>query len=74
MVDTNPRLSIRQGSIQAAIGTSRYHVAMQKLQLEPYHATLIVDLNEVDFDRHCQSNEICLEKFSYDPGLVGHIL
>ena len=27
MVDTNPRLSIRQGSIQVSIGTSRYHPA-----------------------------------------------
>ena len=31
---------------------SRYHAAMQKFQLKPYHPTLIVDLNEDDFDRH----------------------
>ena len=53
-VDTNPRLSIRQGSIQAAINTSRYHAAMQKLPLKPYHPTLIVDLNEDDFDRRSE--------------------
>ena len=43
---------------------------MQKLQLKPFHPTLIIDLNEDDFDRRSQSSEICLEKFSYDPALV----
>ena len=47
---------------------------MQKLQLKPYHPTLIIDLNEDNFDRHSQSSEICLEKFNYDPALVDHIL
>ena len=47
---------------------------MQKLQLEPYHGTLIIDLNEDNFDRHSQSSEICLEKFNYNPGLDDHIL
>ena len=47
---------------------------MQKLQLKPCHPTLIVHLNEDDFDRRSQSSEICLEKFNYDPGLVDHIL
>ena len=47
---------------------------MQKLQLKPYHPTLIVDLNEDDFDRWSQSSEICLEKFNYDPDLIDHIL
>ena len=40
---------------------------MHKLQLKPFHPTLIVDLNKDDFDRH---NEICLEKFNYDPAFV----
>ena len=35
---------------------------MQKLQLKPFHPTLIVDLDEDDFDRYSQSSEICLEK------------
>ena len=43
---------------------------MQKLQLKPFHPTLLVDLNEDDFDRRSQSSEICLEKFNYDPTLV----
>ena len=60
MVDTNPRLSIRQGFIQAAISAGQYHAVIQKLQLEPYHPTLIVDLNEDDFDTHSQSSEIRL--------------
>ena len=71
MVDTNPRLSIRQGSFRAQVDN---HVAMQKLQLKPYHPTMIVDLNEDDFDRRSQSSDICLEKFNYDPALVDHIL
>ena len=47
---------------------------MQKLQFKPYHATLIVDLNEDDCDRRSQSSEIYLEKFNYDLALVDHIL
>ena len=47
---------------------------MQKLQLKPHHPTLIVDLNEDDFDRRSQSSEICLEKFNFNPGLVDYIL
>ena len=50
--------------------TSRYHVAMQKLQLKPFHQTLIVDLNEDDFDRRSQSSEVCLERFNHDRALV----
>ena len=74
MVDTNPRLSIRRDSFQAAISRSRYHAAMQKLKLKSYHPTLTVHLNAVDFDRRNQSSKIYLEKFNYDPGLVDHIL
>ena len=47
---------------------------MQKLQLKPYHPTLIVDLNEDEFNRRNQSSEICLEKFNYDLALIDHIL
>ena len=47
---------------------------MQKLQLKSYYLTLIVDLNEDDFDRHSHSSEICLEEFNYDPALIDHIL
>ena len=74
MVDTNLWLSIRQGSIQDGISIGRYYAAMQKLQLKPYHPTLIVDLNEDDFGRGSHSSEICLEKFNYDPDLIDHIL
>ena len=73
MVDTNPRLSIRQGSIRAGISRSQYHTVMQKLQLKPYHPTLIVDLNEGDFNTLSQSSDICLENFNYDPALLDHI-
>ena len=47
---------------------------MQKLQLKPNHPTLIVDLNEDNFDTRSQSNEISLEKFNYEPDLIDHIL
>ena len=47
---------------------------MQKLQLKLFHPTLIVDLNEDDFDRHSQSSEIHLEKFNYDLALLDPIL
>ena len=73
-MDTSLWLSIRQDSIQAGISTSRYHAAMQKLLLKPYHPTLIVDLNEDDFEKRSQSNEMCLEKFNYDPGFGNRIL
>ena len=47
---------------------------MKKLQLKLYHPTLIVELNEDDFDRHNQSSEICLEKFNCDSDLIDRIL
>ena len=47
---------------------------MQKLQLKLYHPTLIVDLNEDDFDRYSQSSEIYLEKLNYDSDLIDHIV
>ena len=49
----------------------KHKSAIQKLQLNP---TRIVDLNEDDFDRRSQSNEICFEKFNYHPGSVDYIL
>ena len=73
---------LRHGGYQSTVidstrlysSRSRYHAAMQKLQLKPFHSTLIVDLNEDDFDRCSQSSEICLENFNYYPALVDHIL
>jgi hypothetical protein len=73
MVTTNPNLSVRQGSAQAGIRKSSYHAAMTTLHLKPYHPTLIVDLNEDDFDRRSQFCEIWLEKFKNDPHLIDHI-
>ena len=75
----NKEEDLRHGGYQSMVidstrlvsSTSRYHAAMQKLQLKPYHPTLIVNPNEDDFDRH---SEIYLEKFNYDPSLVDHIL
>ena len=67
-------VSIRQDSIHAGISRNRYHAAMQKWQLKLHHPTLIVNLNEDNFDRRSQSSEVCLEKCNYNPGLVDHIL
>ena len=61
-------------STRLVSSTSRYHAAMRKLQLKPYHPILIVDVNEDDFDSRSRSSEICLEKVTYDPSLVDHIL
>ena len=74
MVDSNRRLSIRQDSAQAGISKSRYHSAMQKLQLKFYHPTLIVDLNEDDFDRRSQFCEMCPKKFNSNSHLVDDVL
>ena len=61
-------------STKLYLSTSRGHAAMEKLQLKPYHPTLIVDLNEDDFDRRSQSSKICLKIFNSNPGLVDRIL
>ena len=74
MVDSNPRLSIQQDSAQAGISKSRYHSALQKLQLKFYHPTLIVDLKEDDFDRRSQFCEMCPKKFNKNSHLVDDIL
>ena len=47
---------------------------MQILQLKLYHPTLIVHLNEDDFDRCSQSSEIYLEKLNCDCDLIDHIV
>ena len=60
-------------STRLVSSTSRDHAAIQKLQLKSSHPTLIIDLNEDDFDRCSQSSEICLEKFNYGPSSVDHI-
>jgi hypothetical protein len=46
---------------------------MAKIHLKPYHPTLIVNLNEDDFDRRSQFCQLWLEKFQNDPHLVDHI-
>ncbi|CAF3965972.1 unnamed protein product [Rotaria sordida] len=54
MVTTNPQVSIRLGAGQAGIGKTSYHVAMKQLHFKPYPPTLIVELNEDDFDRRSE--------------------
>jgi hypothetical protein len=73
MVTSHSNLSVRQGSAQAGISKTSYHVAMNILHLKPYHSSVIVDLNESDFDRRSQFCEIWLEKFKNDPNLIDHI-
>ena len=73
MVTTSPNLSVREGSAQSVVSIGSYHTAMTKLHFKSYHPTLIVALNEDDFDRRSQSSEIWLEKFQNDPRLVDHI-
>ncbi|CAF4233993.1 unnamed protein product [Rotaria sp. Silwood2] len=73
MVNDNPRLSIREGAARAGISKSSYQIAMTQLNFRPYHPTLIVDLNEDDFDRRSEFCEIWLDKVENDPGLIDRI-
>jgi len=73
MVTRNPNLSVRQGSAQAGISKTSYHVAMNKLHLKPDHSSVIVDLKEDDFDWRSQFCEIWLEKFKNDPNLIDYV-
>jgi hypothetical protein len=69
----NPQLSIRQGAAEAGVSKSFYQVAMKMLNFKPYHPTLIVNLNDDDFDRRSEFCEIWLEKFQSDPLLIDNI-
>ena len=73
MVTTNPQVSIRLGAGQAGIGTTSYYLAMKQLHFKPYRPTLIVDLNEDDFNRRSEFCEVWLEKLENDPNLIDHI-
>ena len=73
MVSKSPQLSIRQGAVEVGISKSSYHSAMKQLGFKPYHPTLIVDLNEDDFDRRSEFCEIWLEKFKDNPYLIDRI-
>ena len=59
-VTTSPNLSVQEGSAQAGVSIGSYHPATTKLHFKPCHPTLIVALNEDDFDRHNQFCEIWL--------------
>ncbi len=58
MAVNSPRLTIRQGATQAGTSKSSYQVAMEQLHFKPYRSTLIVDLNEDNFDRRSEFYEI----------------
>jgi len=70
LVINSPRLSVRQGAAQAGISKSTYQRAMEKLNFKPYRPTLIVHLNEDDFDRRSEFCEIWLDKFENDSDLL----
>lgn len=72
-ISENPRLSIRQGAAEVEISKSSYQVAMKQLGFKPYHPTLIVDLNEDDFDRRTEFCEIWLKKCQNSPDLIDRI-
>ncbi|CAF1096118.1 unnamed protein product [Didymodactylos carnosus] len=73
MVTSNPQLSIRQGAAQAGISKSSYQVAIKQLNFKPYRPTLIVELNEDDFDRRSEFCESWIEKFQNEPDLIDNI-
>ncbi|CAF5082377.1 unnamed protein product, partial [Rotaria sp. Silwood1] len=70
MVIRSPRLTIRQDVFEAGISKSSYQIAMKQLGFKPYHPTLVVGLNEDDFDRRSEFCEIWLEKFENNHDLV----
>jgi CTP-dependent riboflavin kinase len=61
LVIKSPRLSARKGAAQAGISKSTYQRAMERLNFKPYRPTLIVQLNEDDFDRRSEFCEIWLD-------------
>lgn len=73
LVINNPRLSVREGAARAEISKSTYQRAMKKLNFKPYRPTLIVQLNEDDFDRRSEFCETWLDKFDNDSDLVDRI-
>lgn len=72
-VASNPQLSIRLGADRAGISKSSYHVAMKQLGFKPYRPTLIIELNDDDFDRRSEFCESWIEKFEEDPNLIDSI-
>ena len=73
LVINSPRLSVRQGAAQAGISKSTYQSVMEKLNFKPDRPTLIVHLNEDDFDRRSEFCEIWLDKFENDSDLLDRI-
>ena len=71
MVTNSLRSSSCRGAAQAGISKSSCQVAYtEQPHFKPYRPTLVVDLNEDDFDRRSEFCEIWLEKFEYDPDLL----
>ena len=72
MITTSTNTMVR-GSAQARVSVDRYHTAVAKLHFKPYHPTLIVALNEANFDRCSPFYELWPEKLENDPHFVDHI-
>ena len=62
IVTTSPNLLVREDSAQAGISIGSYHTPTIKLHFKPYHPTLIVTLNEDDFDWRNKFYEIVARK------------
>ena len=73
LVIRSPRLSVRQGAAQVGLSKTTYHRAMESLNFKPYRPTLIVQLNEDDFNCRSEFCETWLDKFENDSDLVDRI-
>lgn len=73
LVVKSPRLSAQQGAAQSGISKSSYQRAMERLNFKPYRPTLIVQLNEDDFDCRSEFCEVWLDKFDKDSDLIDRI-
>ena len=73
LVIRSPRLSVRQGTAQVGISKTIYQRATESLNFKPYRPTLMLQLNEDDFDRRSEFCETWLDEFDNDSDLVDRI-
>lgn len=69
----NLQLSIRQDAAETSASKTTGQAAMKLLNFKPHRSTLIVDLNDEDFDWPSQFYEIWLEKLENDPSFIDEI-
>ena len=74
IVDQNPSISIRRGSLETGLSATSFARAMDKLDYRPYCAQYVVSLSDDDFDRRMEFSDVMITKFLANPTIVDHIL